>query len=420
MQTMNFPYKTSAGKKLLRDCFPMFETASKRNLFAGIFTVLTVGVMALFFSIYEPWQPIGPELIPDGSFSTPAATNVWSGWNELAQLAPDGGFGGSPGVVLTTSSNKRGILRFTVSNMTNIPAFRVSLRAAAQGVVQGKESYHVPRTIFLYQNARAKNISGWHHTAVCIQNDTDWRYYKDFFTVPKGAVSAQLHVQNLGVAGVMQIDDVSVIPVRERSDAPWWKLLFGTLWTTAFGLCLFALRPWARRYGLLIMLTLALIMTCIVLPGKLLDGTIKKTVQTARGLLQKPVAAPQPPVQIAKTTPAQPGAPQPAKTKEEVAIDLIEAGVERTHLIGHLTLFSLLAFLSALSWISAPYSLRHAGEVFAGLVFFAAATEVLQFIPPDRSAGLSDLSIDVFGMAGAVVLVLLLRGIQRLITRYKH
>jgi VanZ family protein len=55
--------------------------------------------------------------------------------------------------------------------------------------------------------------------------------------------------------------------------------------------------------------------------------------------------------------------------------------------------------------------------VFTGLVLFAAATEVLQFITADRAAALSDLRVDTTGMAGAVILVLCIRGIQRLINR---
>ena len=386
----------------------MIEKIPRWKLFAALFAVLTVGIMALFFNLYDPWQPIGPELIQDGGFNTPAVTNVWSGWNELARLVPAGGFGGSPGVVLTTSSNRNGTLYFTIHNLTNIPVFRVSLRAAAQGVVRGKEGYHLPRAVFVYQDAKAKNLYYRHHVVMHIQRDTGWRRYEELFPVPKGAARAQLEVQNLGVAGVMQVDDVSVIPVRERSDAPWWKLLFGTLWTAAFGLCLFALRPWVRRYGFLIMMTLTLIMTGIILPGKFLDDSIEKSIHTAESLLPKTIAAaPAPAGQPIKQAPAQSTAPKPLIPKE--------SGVEWTHKIGHLILFSLLAFLSALSWISMPYSLRRALAVSAGLAFFAAATEVLQFVPPDRSARLSDLSVDVFGMAGAVAFVLLLRNVQRLI-----
>lgn len=389
----------------------MLEKSASRNLFAVLFAVLTVGVMALFYNIYEPWQPVGSELIPDGSFSTPAATNAWSGWNQWTRLVPDGGYRGSPGVVLTTSSNEHGILRFTVYDLTNIPAFRVSLRATAHGIAKGKEGYDVPRAIFFYHNTKAKSLFSLHHGVMDIRKDADWTYYKDFFPVPAGAADARLHIQNLGNAGVMQIDDISVIPVCERRDAVGWKLFFGTLWTTAFALCLFALRPWARRYGFLIVVTLALIMTGIVLPGKFLDDSIEKSIHAVKDLRPENAVSPAP-VQAAKVTPAQTAAPKPLKPKEEPVLP--GTGVEKTHIIGHFTLFSLLAFLSALSWLTAP-SIKRVLAVFAGLIFFAAATEVLQFIPADRSAGLSDLSIDTIGMTGAVAAVFILRSIQRLI-----
>ena len=394
----------------------MSGTTAKRNLFAGVFAVLTVGVMALFFNLYEPWQPIGPEMVPDGGFSTPAATNVWSGWNELTQIVPDGGFGGSPGVLLNTEGNRHGPLYFTVQDLTGCPALRVVLRATAKDIVRGEKHYYVPRAVLVYYNAAGKDITSRHQDLMDLHKDSDWRKYKAFFPAPAGAVYARLHVQNLGIAGIMRIDDVSIVPVQERFDAPWWRLLFGTLWTTAFGLCLFALRPWARRYGFLIMLTLTLIMTGIILPGKFLDDRIEKYTQAAKSLRPETVV-PAPPAQTVKAHPEQPATPKAPRPKEDPVIVLPDIDVGKVHVIGHFALFSLLAFLSSLSWISAPYSLRRAVEVFAGIAFFAAATEVLQFIPPDRSAGLSDLSIDVFGMAGAVVLILLLRGIQSLITR---
>jgi len=396
----------------------MLRKSASRNLFAVLFAVLTVGSMALFFNVYEPWLPVGPELIPDGSFNTPSATNAWSGWNQWTRLVLNGGYDGSPGVILTTSSNQNGILRFTIYDLTNIPAFRVSLRATAQGIVRGKAGYHVPRAIFFYQDPRAKSLFSLHHGVMDIRKDTDWQYYKDFFPVPAGAINARLHIQNLGVAGVMQIDDVSVIPICERPSAPWWKLFFGTLWTTAFILCLFALRPWARRHGILIMVVLGLIMTGIVLPGKFLDDSIEKTIHTAKKFIPKPVTPVRPPqIETVKTAQGEPAAHKPPKPKEESVIALPGTGVEQTHVLGHFTLFSLLAFLSALSWITAPPSLKRTVSVFAGLIFFAAATEVLQFIASARSAGLSDLRIDAVGMTGAVVLVFLLRCIQRLINR---
>ncbi|MFA7256625.1 MAG: VanZ family protein [Kiritimatiellales bacterium] len=391
----------------------MFGISVKRNLFVSVFAVLTVGSMALFFNFYEPWQPVGPELIPDGSFSSPTSTNGWSGWNEWTRLTPNGGFRESPGVVLTCSPKKHGILRFTVRDLTTIHAFHVSMRAATEGVVRGKEGYHVPRAIFFYHDAKARSLFNLHHGLMDISKNTEWKRYTDVFPVPAGAVNARLHIQNLGIAGVMRIDDVSVIPVRPRPSAPIWKIFFGTLWMIAFGLCLFALRPWARRYGFLITVTLFLIMTGIVLPGKLLDDSIEKSLHTAKSMIQEHVAPEPPTIKSAQTQ--QPSAPKP-KEEAIVAAPPSDTAVDHVHVIGHFIMFSLLAFLSALSWLIPP-SLKRAAAVFAGLALFSAATEVLQFIPADRSAGLNDLYVDLTGMAGAVALAFLLRSLQRLITR---
>lgn len=392
----------------------MFGKTVKRNLFVSVFALMTVGSMTLFFNLYEPWLPISPELVPDGSFSSPPATNEWSGWNEWTRLTPDGGFDGSPGVVLTCSPKEHGILRFTDYNLTHIPAFRVSMRATAEGVVKGKESYHVPRAIFFYHDAKAKSLFSFHHGLMDIPKDTGWKRYTGFFPVPKDAVDVRLHIQNLGVAGTMRIDDISIIPVRPDPAASGWNILFGTLWMIAFGLCLFALRPWARRYGFLITLTVFLIMIGIVLPGQILDGGIGKTEAFARHLLTRPHPAPAP---VVKTMPpAQPGTVKPATVpKGELAVTLTREAAEKAHWAGHISLFSLLAFLSALSWLTAPQLLCRTAAIYAGLTFFAVSTEVLQFITPDRSAALGDLAVDMSGMAGAVILVLIFRGIQRLI-----
>lgn len=398
----------------------MSDRTAKRNLFAGVFAVLTVGGMALFFNLYEPWRPVGPELVADGTFSTPASVKVWSGWNEWTRLEPDAGFQGSPGVILDTSSNRHGILRFTLYDLTNVPAFRVSLRAAAHGVVKGTEGYHLPRAVFFYHDTSAKSLFSLHHGVMDISKDTGWRHYKDYFPVPEGAANARLHIQNLGSAGVMQIDDVSVVPVCERPSAPWWKLFFGTLWMTSFGICLFALRPWERRCGLLTTLTALIILAGIVMPGKLLDGQIKNGIAISKTVLRK-INPPEkkPPAAVKAETPDVRTAPaKPVKPKEESTFTLLTGtAVDRAHQTGHFVLFSLLAFLASLTWIAVPPSLRRTVAVFAGLVLFAAATETLQFITADRAAALSDLRIDTAGMAGATAAVLLLRTVQRFINR---
>ena len=378
--------------------------------FIILFAILTLTGMALFFNIYEPWTPIGPERIADGNFTTPAATNDWRGWSPLVQLVPDGGFNNSPGVVLTTQSNRNAILRYSTDDLIDIPAFRISLQIATHDIVPGEKIYHVPRAIFFYKDTHGKNLFSLQHEIIRLSKNTGWHQYTGVFPVPAGATNAHLHIQNLGQAGTMQVDNVSVIPVRARRATLWWKFFFGSLWIMAFILCLIALKPWTRRYGYRILLTITLILIGIILPGELLDNSIEKSLRTAQTLLIKPdTPTPQTPKKTPQLSSMKPPSTSPAPPREELIVGLMKDGVEQAHGIGHFTLFSLLAWLTALSWIGIPPTLKRAATVCSGLIVFAAATEILQFIPPDRSAGLSDLSIDLIGMAIAVGVICLFR-----------
>lgn len=396
----------------------MFARPTRKTLSAVLFAVSAMAGMALFFSLYEPWEPIGPELIPDGSFSTPAATNDWVGWNQRAFYSPNEGFRQSPGVVLTTSTNQHGVLRYCIHDLENIPAFRVSLRAAAKEVRAIKETYQYPRAAFFYKDTRNKPLFHLPHEFFSAQKDKGWRGYKGFFPVPVAATNAQLYLANSGLDGTLTLDDVSVIPVRPRPSAPWWKLFFSILWIAAFARCLVLLKLWKRQYGVLILLTVSLILTGVLLPKSLLNPPIRKATQSAITALQQPA----PLVPALKPAPAvqpvpAPKTAAPAKPKEEVVIELIEHGEGKIYTIGHFILFSLLALLCGLSWFTAQAPARRAAGILGGLALFAAATEVLQFLTADRTARLSDLGVDLTAIAIALLLTLLLRLASRAFVR---
>lgn len=395
----------------------MFANRISRNLCIAAFAGLTVGAMTLFFALYEPWQPAGPEIIPDGGFSTPAATNGWAGWSPLARIVPDGGFNGSPGVVLTTTaSNRHGVLRFFVTEIAGRKAFRVSLRAATSDVRGGAEPWQVPRSLFCYYDQNKKGLYHIRHQIFSAEKQQPWRSYAAFFPVPEEAVEARFYLQNLGRDGVLRVDDVSVIPVRPRSSAPWWKAFFGLLWFAAAGLSAAALSLWKRRFGPLICATVVLILIGVLLPGELLDGGIEQTKQGIQ-MLSKKFSPPKP----AAASAGQPAAPQPAAPKEEKPPLFTGAeALDHAHLIGHFALFSLLALLCALSWFSEKPSLRRAAAVFAGLTLFAAATEALQFVTIDRIASLYDLRTDLAGMAIVILLVFAAARLRRTVFASKN
>ena len=77
--------------------------------------------------------------------------------------------------------------------------------------------------------------------------------------------------------------------------------------------------------------------------------------------------------------------------------------------MGHFVLFASLCFLV---YLSAALERQHPAyfiKVGLDILLFAAITEALQFLTLDRSAGLADLRIDLYGMAGALLLFLAVR-----------
>ena len=394
----------------------MLEKKNSLSLFAAVFTVLIVGVMALFFSFYEPWLPAGPELIPDGTFSTTMATNSWTGWNQRAQLLPDGGFNDSPGVVLTAVSNKHGTLRFSVPDIRETDAFRVSLHATASGVRKGKKGWNMPRAVFCYYDKNNKGMFSIPHQIFSAGKDRSWKTHVAFFPVPSAAVNARLYLQNLGRFGTLRVDDISITPVRARSSAPWCKTFFGLLWFIAAALSTMALQLWKRRFGWLICATILLILIGVLLPGAVLDGALQQAYQkihTLRATISPP--------EITAAPSGQPVLPKPSAPPEEKPPLFTGKEVfDHVHFVGHFILFSLLALLSALSWFSAKPSLRLALALFAGLTLFAGATEVLQFITSDRHASLIDLGIDLIGMAIVILLAFLIAGLRQMAPAIKN
>jgi hypothetical protein len=78
-----------------------------------------------------------------------------------------------------------------------------------------------------------------------------------------------------------------------------------------------------------------------------------------------------------------------------------------SHEAGHFVLFAMLCFLV---YLSAALERQHPNYFFKvgiDVLLFAAITESLQFLTIDRSAGVRDLRVDLYGMAAALLLFLM-------------
>jgi VanZ family protein len=400
----------------------MPENPTRRVRFTLLFTALALGGMVLFYNRYDPWRESGPERIADGGFESAESDAVWNGWSDLARRVSDGGFQSTGGIVLNTTSNRHGTLRFTIGDLTGIHAFRVSLRATAADIIRGRDGYHIPRALFFFNDRQGKSM--WHvsHGVVNLPEARPWRRYREVFPVPAEAQDARLHIQNYGAGGELRIDDVSVAAVVPRASAPWWRLFFGGLWLTVFTGWMFILRPWERRCGILMSLTALVILTGTVMPGELLDGGIyalrARLREHVAGLS---VAAGEKSVPETVQAPPSPGTHHPEKTRlDDHRPTSDERGIAgRAHLTGHFALYGLLAFFASLAWLGATPVASRAGALLSGLLLFAAATEILQLITPDRKAGWQDLLTNLAGIFAAVLLIIGLKTAQSVFRRIR-
>lgn len=397
----------------------MLGNTKKRRLLAALFAALTISSMSLFFTVYDPWTEIGPNRITDGQFETSACINEWTGWdNTLARLEPSDGFNQSGGVVLRVAPERNGILRMTVDETENIPAFKVSIRAAAQNIKKGRHAWHIPRAIFFFRDQGGKSLFNLSHGVFNITKDSAWRHYVNVFPVPENTLDGRLQIQNLGVGGILAIDDVSVVPVTPRPSAPFFSVFFILLWIAALAVCLLVLEPWKTLPGIAVLFYALTIIIGVLLPGNVLDGAITAAATKAHDIKQR-IERPAPNVTIPSPTTQTPDKKPPptrSSTAQRPAPPIAPKGnwVDRAHCIGHFILFTILALCSILRWSPAGKPLALALPVTAGLILFAAATETLQFITLDRKAGLSDLGVDVAGILFAISITTLLYWINRL------
>ena len=367
----------------------MFGKKKINRQLALLFTLLTLSTMALFFHTYSPWTPTGEEQL----------SNDWNGWTPLVQKT-------ETGVVLETTSNQNSSLRFTLPSIENEVGFRVSLRARADNVVPGTKSWHCPRAVFCYYDENNKGMYSTPHKVFSTEKGRGWKTYRAFFPVPEKAVRARFHIQNFGQSGTLQIEHASIIPAKPRTSFPYWKAAFALLWFSSVGTFIVALHLWRRRFGWIICALILAIIAGVLLPKNILNHAIKTTCNPPQRITK---AAAEPPASVAvKVQKAKPKEPPPKSAKKET--------IERTHEIGHVTLFGLLALFTALSWLWNQSTPQRSTAVFAGLCLFATATEILQNVTPDRKAGWSDLSLDLVGIVIAFLIALIFLRILRGIT----
>ncbi len=338
----------------------------------------------VFWSLYDRYEPVGPMLLesPTLADATRSSGEVSESGGRFILNVPKGG--------------KAARINFRMPSAMDYESIRVRARIKVDGVVEGAYSWRCARLLLVQYDAGNKWIPG-HHGVVAERGCKDWEMHEDVFEIVPGAAHADIVLQQAGVAGSAEFDRIEAQPVRVRASFVWWRILFGGLWIAAAFYYFPRCRLHRRKLKVLVFLNVLAILAGAMMPGDWIDDNADK-VKAAWARIAEPTPV--------KTDSPPSGKPPVKQEQDSRQMDRFNKVVGDAHRTGHFVLFASLCFLV---YLSAALERQHPLYFFKvgfDVLLFAAVTETLQFLTLDRTAGVSDLLMDVYGMAVAFVLFL--------------
>ena len=358
----------------------------KQKLKLRLPALILLAATVLFWSRYERYEAVGPMLLEPPGLA--GGTNIRGKVSES-----NGRF-----ILQVPKDGKPARIEFPIPASMDYELIRVRASIKVDGVVVGKYPWNCARLIVAQYDANNKWISG-HHGLVAEKGSRDWARHDDVFEIFPDAARVVVVLQQTGVAGTAQFEQIEAQPVRVYSTFVWWRVLFALAWLMMAILYFSRCRLHRRRLKVLILLNVIAILAGTLMPGDWI-ATGSERAQTAIRELRPPK-----PKSVKIAPSAEKPAPKPTSPQKQMDW-FMEMEVE-AHQAGHFILFATLCFLV---YLSAALERQHPSYFFKvgiDVLLFAAITESLQFLTLDRSAGVGDLRIDLYGMAGALVLFLM-------------
>jgi len=362
----------------------------KKKLKLRLPALLLLLATVFFWSRYDRYETAGSILLESPVLS--GGTNV------------RGDVSGEAGRFILTvpASGKMARIDFPLPAAMDYGSIRVRARIKVNGVVAGKHSWSCARLLVAQYDANNKWIPG-HHGLVAAEGSKDWAEHEDVFEISPNAARVVVVLQQSGSAGTAEFDQLVAEPVRLRASFLWWRIIFFSLWLSMAALYFRRCRLHHRKLNVLILLNVLAILYGTLMPGVWIqDGAAwAKKTWTERS---KPA-----PVKIQPTE----GKPVPKPAPSHEPMDGFMGAEVEAHQVGHFVLFASLCFLV---YLSAALERQHPSYFFkvgVDVLLFAAVTEALQFLTLDRSAGVGDLRIDLYGMATALLAFLVVLPLVR-------
>ena len=389
---------------------------------AAVFAAL----MALFFATYEPYRTIGDNLVPWQQVREgipPQQDANWRGNWAMVHPEPDSGPRGGPCLRLDPGEGHGGMVEYVLREPRRFRHFSVTGWMRIEDVTEGRRPWNVARILLFFRDADGKPHWNHPHNVCSVEGTRSWFVCRNVIDVPDFAVTGHLYVQNAGASGTFWVDDVSVEPSEPRASYPVWRMAFAAGWAVTALYCVFFLRLWRRRIGLVVIANAVVIVIGLTTPGGVLQKAAEEqivlvdSVRQALPEMGTPTNPPPPRAgeQAARPAPTSSARSQskattskspPAKPAPRVSPERLRKYMDWAKLRSHQVLFALLGFFSMLAMAegidrSAPRleRLKRLGLGLAGLLLFAGATEILQFVSLTRGPSWGDFFYDSGGIA---------------------
>ncbi|MDF7800859.1 VanZ family protein [Pontiellaceae bacterium B1224] len=357
--------------------------------------VPAIGLLAvtlLFWGFYDRYEAVGPPLLESPELAeTPRIRGDVSATNGVFTLiVPKGG--------------KTADLRFDLPGAVDFSCIRVSGSIRTENVVQGKYAWSSARLLLIQRDAKGKWIPGT-HSLLNEQGTVPWTSQVQEFEVDPGAASAEVVLQMIGESGMAQFKEISAVPVHLKRSFRVLRILFCFLWIGMAVLYFKRCRLDRRKFRILILLNVIVILCGTLMPGEWIEDASEQLKEKVSKSIRKPAA---PKTENKGQTIVPKKAPD-VSAAESKRMDQFNAVVGGAHRMGHFTLFASLCFLVYCSaWREKQHPIYYL-KVGLDILLFAAVSESLQFLTMDRTPGISDWMIDLYGMLLALILFLLLR-----------
>jgi hypothetical protein len=350
--------------------------------------MLLMTVTLIFWGLYERYEPAGPVLLQAPSLAD--ATRLRGECTET---------NGHIKLTVLPGGKPAGI-NFRLPDTTHYSRIRVQGRMKLEGVIEGENPWRCARLLLVQYDVLDKWIPG-HHGVVAENGTRDWAAYEDVFELDPRTEHADLVIRQAGSAGTAVFDRLVAQPVRLRSSFHWWRIIFAGAWVSMAVLYFRRCRLHRRKLHALILLNAVAIILGTMMPESWVEDSALHARKEITKALEKP------------RSPAESGSviqPVPRSDTVEI-IEQFSDKVGGLHVIGHFALFASLCFLIYLSAALEHQPRTYFFKVAFDVLLFAGITESLQYLTLDRTPGITDWFIDLYGMAAAFACFMLVLAI---------